>query len=52
MKKLLLTFAAAAVAVSTSFAVEGTNSPYSDPIGASTPASPTPEALLTSSGWK
>jgi len=33
MKKLLLTLAAAAVAVSTSFAVEGTNSPYSDPVG-------------------
>jgi len=33
MKKLLLIFAAAAVAVSTSFAVEGTNSPYTDAAG-------------------
>lgn len=33
MKKLLLTFAAVAVAASTSFAVEGTNSPYTDAAG-------------------
>lgn len=34
MRKLILTtFAAAAVAISTSFAVEGTNSPYTDPAG-------------------
>ncbi len=33
MKKLLLTLAAVAVAASTSFAVEGTNSPYTDAAG-------------------